>query len=150
MWGLLFSPGSVWRVAGGSSANDPLTPEAPILTLTSAAGEASPTFNNDLDGLMLWGVGEIDASNFDQIETEASKFSNFSVIEDEQTYTITELDLGDENFDSALWPLASGLTYYRSRHNHHVSGVDHWSAWSDTITDTVDSGYVPTFHFLGF
>jgi hypothetical protein len=24
MWGLLFSPGSIWRIAGGNAANDPL------------------------------------------------------------------------------------------------------------------------------
>mgnify|MGYP000107722529 FL=1 len=49
MWGLLFSPGSAWRIAGGSSANDPLAPEPPVLTLTSGATDLLPNFSILLD-----------------------------------------------------------------------------------------------------
>ena len=49
MWGLLFSPGSAWRIAGGSSANDPLAPAAPVLTLTTGATDLTPGFSLLLD-----------------------------------------------------------------------------------------------------
>jgi hypothetical protein len=37
MWGLLFSPGSIWRIAGGNAANDPLVQFSPSALLDDAA-----------------------------------------------------------------------------------------------------------------
>jgi len=126
-----------------------LTPAAPVLTLTSAAGEESPTFNVDVDGTKLWGVGQIDVDHKDQIEVEAHEDSGFTSLEDEDTYTILEADLGDEEFAfTSLGPLTAGAKWYRARHNNIVAGVDHWSAWSTGVTDTVvsTSSYFAAFY----
>ena len=123
--------------------NDPLTPDAPVLTLTSAAGATEPEFEYGLDGTTLHASGAIDGSNYDQVQVQAATDSGFTSVEDSDTYTITAGDYGTDplfSFAIAIGPLTAGAKYYRARHNHHVTGVDHWSAWSNTETDTVVSG----------
>jgi hypothetical protein len=140
MWGLLFSPGSFWRVAGAGSGNDPLAPAAPVATWDTAASDNTPTLSGVFDDTpgKFWEAGDIDASNYDRLQAQVSKFSDFSVIEDDGFDDLDADDITNGFTDPiGLGPLADGLTYGRIRHNHVVAGVDHYSPWSNTVSETI-------------
>jgi hypothetical protein len=135
MWGLLFAPGSYWRVAGGGGGGDPLTPTAPVLTWDTAATDNTPTFTADF-GVLVHAAGDIDGSNYDVIELNWDTDINFgSPDDDSNTLDAGEIATGSVAFTTGA--LADGLWYARCRHNHVVAGVDNWSAWSNTVSETI-------------
>ena len=136
MWGLLFSPGSVWRIAGGSSGNDPLAPAAPVLTWDTDGTDNTPTFTADFDDTLVWSAGEIDGSNYDVIHLEWDTDSGFgSVDSDSNTLDAAEILAGEVAFTTGT--LADGTWYARCRHEHVVAGVSHFSPWSNTVSQTI-------------
>jgi len=138
MWGLLFSLGNFWRVAGGGGAVDPLAPGAPVLTWDTAASDNTPTFTADFDDTAVWDAGSIDASNYDEIILNWDTDSGFgSVDSDTNTLDAGEIAAGSVAFTTGA--LADGTWYARVRHNHVVAGVDHFSPWSNTVSETIDA-----------
>jgi hypothetical protein len=138
MWGLQFSPGSIWRIAGGNVANDPSmdTPAAPVLTWDTGPTDNTPTFTAVFDDTKVWASGEIDGSNYDVITLQWDTDSGFgSVDSDTNTIDAAELLAGNVNFTTGA--LANGTWYARCRHNHVVAGVDNISDWSNTVSETI-------------
>jgi hypothetical protein len=117
--------------------NDPLTPDAPVLTWDTAATDNTPTFTADFDDTTVHAVP--DGSNYDVIELNYDTDSGFGS-PDSATNTLdaAELLAGTAAFTTGT--LADGTWYARVRHNHVVAGVDHYSPWSNTVSQTIAAG----------
>lgn len=129
------------RLGGrGGSGGDPLAPGAPVLTWDTGPEDNTPTFTSVFDDSKIWAAGEIDGSNYDVIELEWDTHSGFgSPDTDQNTLDAAELLAGNAEFTTGV--LADGTWYARCRHNHVVAGVEHWSPWSNTVSETIASAF---------
>jgi hypothetical protein len=137
MWGLLYSPGSFWRIAGGTASNDPLAPAAPVLTWDTGATDNTPTFTAVFDDTLVHAVPDPGVDE-DIIELNYDTDSGFGS-PDSATNALDagEIIAGEVAFTTGA--LADGTWYARVRHNHVVAGVDHFSPWSNTVSQTIDA-----------
>lgn len=121
---------------GGVS--DPLTPDAPVLTWDTDGTDNTPSFTGDFDDTMVHDAGSIDGSNYDVIHLEWDTDSGFgSVDNDSNTLDAAEILAGEVAFTTGT--LADGLWYARCRHEHVVAGVSHFSPWSNTVSQTIET-----------
>ena len=114
MWGLLFSPGSVWRIAGGSSGNDPLAPGAltEITWTENPTADTTPGFSVNLPS----GNGApLDAAADDHLIGEYQENGVGAWIE-WLDYTLTGTDIIDDTISvSGGTAMASGTHPARFR-----------------------------------
>jgi len=122
--------------SGGRRAGDPLAPGAPVLTWDTAGTDNTPTFTGDFDDTHVWASGSIDGSNYDVIEFQWSTSALFTAPgTGSNTLDAAELLAGTAAFTTGA--LANGTWYARARHNHVVAGANHYSPWSNTVTQTI-------------
>jgi hypothetical protein len=136
MWGLQFSPGSIWRIAGGVVANDPLdplAPPAPDVDLVSASDSGS----SDTDNLTFDTTPAFDISTSDVfIEDDEIRLVVNGV--NQTAHVVTAGEAGGDPIELALGVLSDGTYTIGAQHNR-PSGGDHWSATGTTITVTIDA-----------
>jgi hypothetical protein len=126
------------RLGSGGSANDPLAPAAPVLTWDTGPTDNTPQFTSDFDDTKVHASGDIDGSNYDVIELNWDTDPAFgSPDNDTNTLDAAEILAGEVAFTTGA--LADGTWYARTRHNHVVAGVNHYSPWSNTVSQTIDA-----------
>lgn len=122
------------RMGAPGSVNDPLTPNAPVLTWDTDGTDNTPTFTADFDDTMVHDV--IDGSNYDVIYLEWDTDSGFgSADSGNDTLDAAEILAGNVSFTTG--PLANGTWYARCRHDHVVASISHLSPWSNTVSQTI-------------
>lgn len=136
MFGLLLSPGSIWRVAGGGSGNaDPLAPAAPTAVDLVAA---SDTGSSSTDNITTDTTPEIDVT-FGTVLAENDEVHRFvdGVLDVEHTVTLAEAGGATLAFGSVT-PITAGVHSITFKHNR-PSGGDHISNASPALSVTIDS-----------
>jgi hypothetical protein len=137
MFGLLFSPGSFWRIAGGGgtgAAVDELAPPAPSLDLAASSD-----------------LGQSDTDDLTADSTPLVYISTSDVwVEDDEVrfrvdggaattpYVVTAGEVGGDPIEQILDALTDGVHTIQARHNRPNAG-DHWSPWSSSLTVTIET-----------
>jgi hypothetical protein len=112
-----------------------------VLTWDTAGTDNTPQFTAVFDDTHVWASGSIDGSNYDDIQFQWSTSAVFAAPSTgNNTLDAAELLAGLATLTTGA--LAEGLWYARCRHNHVVAGVSHISAWSNTVSQTIN--FAPT------
>jgi hypothetical protein len=133
MWGLQFSPGSIWRIAGGVAANDPLAPSAPTVDLIAASDSGSSSTDNITNDT----TPAFDIAT-DDVWTENDGIRLVINGVPQTEHVVTAGEAGGDPIGLGLGALSDGsYTIGAQRRRPSVSTT--WSATGATISVTIDA-----------